>query len=169
MVWFDCLIFAILLVSTIVGLLRGLVREVFSLFLWLLGFVVAIHYSPPAAQLLKPFIDTPSLRIVAAFLALFLVTVIIGNLFALLLQQILHKAGLSTVDRALGGGFGLLRAVLLAGLLVLIAQATPMAKDPWWHKSMTVPWFTPVASKLYNYLPKSLSKYLRPKSQAESH
>lgn len=168
MVWFDYLILGILLVSIALGVLRGLVREVFSLLLWVLGVIVAVHYAGPAAALFGGFIQTPSLRVVAAFLFLFFFTVLVGNLVAMLLQAILDKAGLSALDRSLGGVFGLLRAVLIAGVLVLLAQSTAMARDPWWHKSVMVPIFTPVAVKLYNYLPTSLSKHLRPNPQPES-
>ena len=39
--WFDYLLLGILLFSTLVGVLRGFVREVFSLLLWAIGLLIA--------------------------------------------------------------------------------------------------------------------------------
>lgn len=168
MVWFDFLLLGILLLSTLVGLLRGFVREVFSLLLWAVGLYVAFHFATPAGELLAPFFSSPFLRVVGGFLLLFLLTVFVGNLFAMLLQHLLSKAGLSAVDRGLGGGFGLLRALLVSGALVLLIQASSLTRSDWYRHSLTIPWFTPVAHTLYNHLPESLSKVLRPKPEVES-
>ena len=169
MAWFDYLLLGILLLSTLVGLLRGFVREVFSLFLWAAGLFVAFRFSTPASELLTPLLNSPLLRAIAAFLLLFLLTVFVGNLFAMLLQHLLDKAGLSAMDRGLGGAFGFLRAVLVSAALVLLIQASSLTQSDWYRHSKAIPWFTPVAHTLYNHLPDSLSKVLRPRPEVESH
>lgn len=160
MTWFDLLILATLLISTGLGVMRGLIREVFSLVLWILGLWLASKFSSAAAVLFTPFIDTPSLRSIAAFIAVFLLIVISGNLLAHLLRHVLKKAGLSGIDRGLGGVFGVLRALLLAALMVLLIQSTALARDPWWQRSHSPMLLAPVVHTLYNVLPKALSKHL---------
>lgn len=161
MTWFDLIILGILLVSTGLGVMRGLVREVFSLVLWVAGLWLASKLAGGAAVLFSPFIDTPSLRSIAAFIAVFLVIVISGNLLAHLLRHLLKKSGLSSVDRGLGGVFGVLRGLLLASTLVLLTQSTALARDPWWQRSHSPLLLAPLAHTLYNMLPEALAKHLR--------
>ena len=133
---FDWVMLALILVSVIISVWRGLVREVVSLMSWISAIWVAIHYTVPFADTILPSaISTPSIRYATAFVTLFLATVIVLELIGVLLAKLMRAAGLAFVDRLLGAVFGALRGVLLAWILVLVAGLTTLPKQPWWQES----------------------------------
>ena len=60
-------------------------------------------------------------------------------------------------DRVLGAVFGLARAALLIGAFVLVARGLDVNAETWWHNSLLVDFFEPVADLLNELLPTALS------------
>ncbi len=57
-----------------------------------------------------------------------------------LLGQLVEKAGLSGMDRIMGMAFGALRGVLIVAVLILVLREfTPVQQDRWWQKSQLIP------------------------------
>ena len=133
--------FAILVVvglSCFLGLWRGLIREVLSLATWI-GAVVAVWlYNERLATLMPAFIEQPLLRYFTAFLVLFLGVLIIGNLLAKLLSDMLELAGLTVIDRILGGGFGAIRGALIVCVVLYLAGPL-LAETEFWVESALIP------------------------------
>ena len=65
--WIDASILIILMLSSIFGLWRGLVREIFSLVTWIFALLVARRYSDVLANFLLALFDNLTMRYVAAF------------------------------------------------------------------------------------------------------
>jgi membrane protein required for colicin V production len=135
MIWVDWVILGIFGLSSLIGLIRGLVKEAMSLVVWALALFVASHFKAQAAVLLEQYIQTPSLREMAAFGGLFVATLFIGALVNFVLGQIVKMTGLGGTDRILGALFGAAR-----GFLVVMA-VIPIDKDNWWHQSRLIPEF----------------------------
>ena len=94
------------------------------------------------ASQLTGAIETPSLRAIAAWLALFLVTLLVMGLINFLLSQMVRASGLSGTDRFLGSLFGVARGfVVVLALLIVIPQFLPVRQDPWWQQSILIPVF----------------------------
>lgn len=141
--WADWTIIAILGVSCAISLLRGFTKEMLSLISWAAASFVAIAFHERLAAIFSKWISTPSIRTVLAFLALFVVTLLIGALINWLLHQFIVGAGLGAVDRILGMAFGAARALLIVlALMILLPMALPeMKQDSWWHQSRLIPYF----------------------------
>lgn len=140
MMWADWCILAAISASTLLGAFRGLVREAFSLAGWVAAMVVARMFYRDLDRLLVDSISTPSVRMVAAFLLLFVATLLISSMLAYLVQTLTQAAGLGWSDRLLGAAFGVARGLILT--LVLLMSAAPyVAKDPWWQRSRLAPVF----------------------------
>lgn len=153
----DILIIAIILISVIISLFRGFVRESLSLATWILAFWLALVFSGRFADVLPEIIHTPLVRISIAFGVLFIVTLILGAFFNNLATQLIKRTGLSGTDRALGVLFGLGRGVLLVVLLVLLAGLTELPRENWWHHSYLLEHFQRFAIWLRAYLPHRLA------------
>jgi membrane protein required for colicin V production len=135
---FDYVLLAILAASIVVSLLRGLVREVLSLAAWLAAFVVANRYGADLAAWLPPSIPAGTVRLVAAFVILFLGTLLLASLVNLAIAHIIDASGLKVVDRGLGGLFGLARGLLIVMTLVILAGLTDLPKQPVWRDALLV-------------------------------
>lgn len=156
----DILIIAIILVSVIVSLFRGFVRESLSLATWILAFWLGMVFSERLAVLLPQVLHSPLLRISIAFGLLFIVTLVLGALLNNLAAQLIKRTGLSGTDRSLGVLFGLARGGLLVVLLVLLAGFTALPQESWWHHSYLLEHFQRAAIWLRGFLPPRLANQI---------
>ncbi len=160
MVWVDFLIVGIILISALISIVRGFVKEVFSLASWALAFWVALLFYPHMATLLVDYVATPSIRSFVAFASLFVVTLILGALVNHLISTLVKKTGLSGTDRMLGIIFGLIRGVAIVTLLILAAGATPMPQDDWWQNSLLLEHFERLAVWVQTFLPSDIADHI---------
>lgn len=133
---FDYVLMAVVLVSVVISIWRGLVREVMSVLSWIAAIWLAIRFTVPFADWLPSAITNPSARYVTAFIVIFVGAVFLLELFGVLLAKLTHAAGLAFIDRLLGAVFGALRGALLAWIFVLIAGMTAMPQQLWWRESV---------------------------------
>lgn len=157
--WFDLAIIGILILSAIVSIFRGLIKEVLSLLIWVAAFWLAWTFVKPTAELFNPYIELPSARHLIAFVALFLSALIVGGLVNHLLSGLIKKTGLGATDRFFGMFFGLLRGGIAVTALVFFLKATPLSQDPWWQGSKLQPHFSKLADWVKQKMPDELSEY----------
>lgn len=136
MTYFDYIVLAILGLSVLIGVMRGLVREVLSILGWVAAFVVAQSYTTQLSPMLPNAIPSESLRYLAAFVILFLATLLITSLLAIALSQVFKLTGLGWIDRIFGAIFGILRGMLILGVLVFLCGLTDVPKNPSWSAAM---------------------------------
>ncbi|HSC76253.1 MAG TPA: CvpA family protein [Pseudomonadales bacterium] len=136
----DWAIVVVVLLSVLISLVRGFVKEALSLLVWIAAFVVAFFFSERLAPLLGNLIELPSIRYLAAFAILFVLTLIVGSLVNFLIVQLVKMTGLSAIDRLLGMMFGMCRGVLICLLiLIFLPKIVPVQQDPWWQQSRLIP------------------------------
>jgi membrane protein required for colicin V production len=153
MIWVDYCIVALLLISTIVGVLRGFTREAFGLLTWVLAIWLAVAFGPDLAGHLRSHISVPSVRIAAAYAALFLGGLLVGALVTALIVRFMRDSALSSTDRTLGGGFGLIRAAILVAAFIVVAGTTPARQENWWQRSLLLGKFQFLADGLRVIIP----------------
>ena len=140
--WADWAIVAILGLSTVISLVRGFIREALSLFIWAAAFVIAAIFHQQLAAYLTHLVDTPSLRALVAWIALFFGVLISGSLISFLLGQLVESTGLSGTDRLLGAVFGAFRGfIVVMAILIILPGLLPVSQDPWWQQSLLIPYF----------------------------
>lgn len=161
MTWLDYAVLGVLVLSTAWGVWRGLVREVISLAGWIGAFLVANLLAEPLADALPRSISNPDLRVIVAFVAIFVVTLTLATLAALLLAKALKAAGLGGLDRTLGGLFGVARGVFIALVFALVAGLTSLPQHPIWKQSFSGPVLGRTAIQLKPWLPPALADRLR--------
>ena len=157
MPWIDYAIIALVALSAVIGLFRGFVREALSLLAWAAAIFVALSFAPLAGAYLEPYIETNSIRHVAAFAGLFLATLIVGAIINYLLVLLVRKSGIGGTDRFLGLIFGVARGGVVVAILVLLAGLTPLPEDAWWQESQTIPHFEKAAVWMRGFLPEDVA------------
>ena len=149
----DLLLLGVIAVSTLLGLLRGFVGVLASLLAWLLAGWAAFHFGAQLALLLAGS-DAPSAGMLLAGYGLcFLGVLLVVGLVAWAVRKVVKAAGLSGVDRALGGALGLVRGGFVACLLVLLMGFTGLPRESGWQQSQVVPVLMPGAQWLRAWLP----------------
>lgn len=139
----DLVILTVVLLSALVGLLRGFIKEVFSLANWVAALILAYMFRDPVGAIL-PLGESvsPLIRSTVGGILVFVVTLILGGLLVTLIHKLVHASGLSGTDRTLGVVFGLLRGcVIILALLILLPAISPVEEQSWWQASVTIPLF----------------------------
>ena len=138
----DIGIAVIVVISGLISLVRGFVKEAMSLVIWVAAFVIAMTFSEAAAALLVNFIELASLRQLAAWSGLFVATLLLGAVLNFLLGKLVSSTGLGGTDRTLGLVFGVFRGLIVVlALVIALPKAIPVEQDPWWQDSSLIPVF----------------------------
>lgn len=153
MSWLDLVILGIIVLSALISLIRGFVKESISLISWIVAGVLAFRYFSPMAELLQPFVESSTIRNVAGFAILFVSTLVVGAIINFIMSQLVSRTGLSGTDKALGVAFGGARGVLIVTMVVLLASLTPMPEASWWQESATVGFFQQLAEWVKGIIP----------------
>lgn len=154
----DWIIVAVVLGSVLLGLLRGVTREILSLAGWIVGLGLAFLYAEPLGAALPFDVPVPAMRTALGAILILAGTLIVAALLGALLRALMAAVRLSTFDRLLGGAFGLARAALVLGLAVWLAGATQMPKAAWWKESVLLPWLEAGVAFAQPWLPESLAR-----------
>ncbi len=159
---FDYVVRAILALSVALGVWRGVIGEAIALTAWVLAFFAARAWGSDVAQtLFVGAIGDPVVRLVAAWVAVFVAVLLAMALLRLAVRGLLKALGLSPTDRLLGVVFGAARGVLIVLVLVALGGMTSVVKEPWWRGAyFSAPLETAVlASK--PWLPADVAKRIR--------
>jgi membrane protein required for colicin V production len=155
--WLDVAVVVIVALSVLFAFVRGIVRTLVALVAWIVGLVLALAFASPLAAHLPTFglaTDTavPVSQLVA-FALIFVGAMICGALITWPLAGIVKAAGLSFVDRFLGGLFGVVRAGALLAALGLVAGVSGLAQRDWWQNSASGPVLARLATAIAPWLP----------------
>ena len=156
----DWVILAVLLVSVLLGVWRGLVFELLSLAAWALAFVCAQWLASDLAALLPMAGASESMRFAAGFGIVFVVALFGGGLLAVLVKKLIAATGLAPFDRAMGAAFGLLRAVVLLLTATVVLGLTPAKSSSWWQESVGAGLLAQTLKGLQPVLPEEFRKHL---------
>ena len=160
MAWFDYGVLSVFGLSLLLGVLRGLMREMISLAGWVGAFVLATAFSGiVSAQL--PHSLGPLLSGVLAFLLIFVGVLVASGLVGLVVSLLVRAAGMGFLDRLLGSVFGLARGLVIVLLAVLLAGLTPLPGEPFWRQAVLSGPFETVVLALRPYLPEGVAQRLK--------
>ena len=130
----DGVLLGVLLISCLLGLWRGVIRETMALLAWLLGFVLSSKYAADMALHL-PADWGDKLRFLTGWLLVFVAVLLCMTLLSTLLRRLVAVAGLGLLDRFMGGLFGLLRGGIALMAVSVVVGLTPVKTSPVWMNS----------------------------------
>jgi membrane protein required for colicin V production len=157
---FDYLLLFILAASVLISTMRGLVREILSLLSWLVAFVLANAYGATLAPMLPSMIPGEAVRLMVAFVALFLGVRVLMGLLSMAIGAVLTASGLSLVDRGLGGLFGLARGVVIVLAVVIVCGMTAIPQQDFWKSALLSPLAESGARTVKPFLPAAFAQHV---------
>ena len=161
MTWLDYAVIGVMAVSIVWGVWRGLVREVISLAGWVIAFLAANLFAGPLSETLSAWISRPELRLLAAYVGVFIFALLVTKLFGLVLSKLVQAVGLGPMDRFFGALFGLARGALIVLAFSLLAGLTALPSLPAWKNSVSGEWLESCALRLKPWLPPAFAERLR--------
>jgi membrane protein required for colicin V production len=160
MTWFDYAVIAVIAISVVISAARGLVREVLSLAAWFIAFIVANQWATDVAAMLPDSISGAMLRLLVAFVALLVGTLILGGIVNWGINRMIQTAGLQFADRGMGGLFGLARGVLIVLTAVILAGLTSLPQQPFWRNALLAPLAVEGVRTIKPLLPENWARYV---------
>jgi membrane protein required for colicin V production len=156
----DLGIIVLIVLSALIGLVRGFIREAVSLATWIAAAAFAFLYVRQLAAKLPFAFESEVARLGIAFAIIFFGVLVAGAIINHLFNTAIAAIGLGGVDRFFGGLFGIFRGGLLVTLAVVLLSLTSLPANAWWKDSRLLPSFELAAVKLKNYIPADLSNFL---------
>ena len=133
----DIVLAIVILLSAVMGLARGLVKEVLSLVIWGTALVASLVFGNTlGAWFGGEMGDT--VRGLLGFAAVFIAVLIAGAIVQWLFAKLIETTGLTGTDRFLGFLFGSARGLLVC-TVALIALRPFVEDTQWWQQSRLRP------------------------------
>ncbi|WP_067568281.1 CvpA family protein [Candidatus Hoaglandella endobia] len=159
MIWIDYVIIGIIIISILVSLICGFIREALSLVTWFFAFFIASHYYSYLTIYLT-HVEKQMVRNCIAITLLFVMILVVGAIVNYLISSLIAHTGLSITDRVLGICFGLLRGVIIISIILFYLETfTGFSHTQDWQRSQLRPQFSSIKKCFFDYL-KSKSSFL---------
>lgn len=138
--WTDYAIIAVLAASCIVGIVRGLLREVISLITWVAAVWLAWAFAGALEPHLGGALSDEAVRPWAARTIIFVLVLLAGAGIGAVVSYFVRLSIFNSLDRLLGLVFGLLRGAVALGLLAMLCHAVRLDQETWYRQSTLVPY-----------------------------
>lgn len=137
--WIDLLLLTVLLLSSVFGVMRGVIRGVFGIVSIVLAFYVAKLYGDVAAQQTAALLGESAFGEVLGYVLVFVVSLLVFSMLTNILRKAAEKADLGLMDRIGGLTFGALRGAVLGAMLVAMLASFPLHSSTAWQNSVMLP------------------------------
>lgn len=147
-------------VSVLVGLFRGLIKEMLSLIGWVVAYFSAQWWGMPVGSFLPVGQPGSQANALAGMVVVFLGAWLAWAALTWALREVIAASGLGGTDRLLGGVFGLMRGLLVALVVYTLVGMTPMAQWGPWQSAQSLPWLHTLLTGLRPVLPERILEFL---------
>jgi membrane protein required for colicin V production len=152
--WVDIVFIVILIGTAIMGIARGFIRQVVGLAAVVFGLILASVYYEGMSEVIQKLVRDKLVSNFLSFLVIFFGVLAAGALLGLLISKVM-KGPLALANRALGGVFGLVKAVLVCGVIAFALTAFGIAR-PSLEASRLAPFCLGVTRAAINLVPQDL-------------
>jgi membrane protein required for colicin V production len=136
----DVLILLVMVGSTLIGALRGFIREAASVVFWILAIWAAWKLGPSVEPHLGGLLADPNIAPWVGRLTVLVLVLLAGWIVGMLLSYFTRSLGLGVMDRVIGVLFGIVRGMVIVGLLIIGGELLHLNHEEWWGRSKLVPY-----------------------------
>jgi len=115
----DWIICALVLVNVVAAAMQGFFSEALTIAGLVVGYLVAAWQYRGLAEWLESYLKNPWLAEILSFLVIFFAIVLLFGAAAKIARWVMKEAGLSGLDRFLGGLLGLLKGGLMVAVILM--------------------------------------------------
>jgi len=156
---FDYAVLVFVILSVLLGWWRGMVYEVLSLLSWVTAYFVAKSWVNEFAPYMPEVLESDALKSTAAFVSVFISTLILCGVAAWAINKLIKSFGLDwRTDGVAGAIFGFFRGWMLVLILVMLAGLTKLPQAPFWRDALLSKPLQNVALVAKDLLPNDLAK-----------
>src|SRR5687768_6460093 len=129
----DLILLVVMLISGLLAMIRGFMREVLSIAAWALAAVAAIYAYYKFLPMLKPSFGNDVLAAAVVVGGAFLLTLLIVSIITVRISDMVLDSRIGALDRTLGFVFGLARGLVIVVVAFLFfSWLVPERGQPEW-------------------------------------
>lgn len=125
----DIIMITILALSILFGILKGFIRELFSLAFFIIAVVLAFLFYQEVGDIYISNLKNRDISNFAGFITIFVLVLILGAVITYLVKKVFNIGPLKAIDMILGGVFGLVRGILIASIIVFALIVFPISES----------------------------------------
>lgn len=157
--WIDILLIVILIITFILGLIKGFIRQIIGILAVIIGLILAVNFYPFVSDFYLRWITHKVLPYLLGFLTIFFAVLGLGWLISHLLSKLM-KGPLKFLNHVLGGGIGLLKGILICGVVVFAFLLFPVNKEAL-KTSKLSPHCVKVTKAVFFLIPKEIKEQFK--------
>jgi membrane protein required for colicin V production len=132
----DIILIVVMLISGLLAMVRGFMREILSLIAWVLAAGATLYSYAKVLPLAKQYFNNDIVATVAVIGGVFLITLLIVSVLTVRLSDMVLDSRVGALDRTLGFLFGLARGlVIVVVAFIFFTWLVPERSQPEWVKS----------------------------------
>jgi len=148
----DIILIIILALSILFGILKGFIRELFSLAFFIIAVVLSFLFYYEVGDMYMSGLKNRDVSNFAGFITIFVLVLIVGAVVTYFVKKIFTIGPLKAIDMILGGLFGLLRGILITSIIVFALIVFPV-NDNLIVKSQLSPYVIKSIEVFVHFLP----------------
>jgi membrane protein required for colicin V production len=132
----DIGLLAVMLISGVLAMVRGFMREILSIAAWVIAALVTLYGFSRAEVYVKQYVTNDLVAKGIAIGGLFLITLLVVSLFTVKVSDLVLDSRVGALDRTLGFVFGLARGlVIMVVAFLFFVWLVPAKGQPDWLKN----------------------------------
>lgn len=152
----DGLVIGLVLLSALLAMYRGFVREVLSIAAWIVAAVAAVVFYDDLMPTVQQYVSNEIIATAIAAGAIFFLTLIVVSLITMKISDYVIDSRVGFIDRTLGFAFGAARGILLAVVaMVFFNWLVPQDKPAFVAEARVYPILTGLGNELVAALPEN--------------
>ena len=132
----DIVLIAVMLVSGLLAMVRGFMREILSIIAWILAAGATLYAYSKLLPLAKQYFNNDIVAAVAVIGGVFLVTLLIVSILTVRISDMVLDSRVGALDRTLGFLFGLARGLVIVVVAFMFFNwLVPDRSQPEWVRT----------------------------------
>ena len=132
----DLLLLGVMLISGLLAMVRGFMREVLSIAAWATAAIVTLYSYAKPLPAAKAYINNDIAALLIVVVGIFICTLIVVSIITVRISDMILDSRIGALDRTLGFLFGLARGFLIIAVAFwLFSKAVEERQQPEWVKA----------------------------------
>jgi membrane protein required for colicin V production len=167
----DILLLVVMLISGLLAMIRGFMREILSIAAWAIAALVTLYSYPRALPIAQGYFSSNTVATGVTIGSIFLITLLVVSIITVRISDMILDSRVGALDRTLGFLFGLGRGLLVVVVAyVFFNWLVPVRQPAWISNAKSVVVLKNTGDWLLNQLPGGLdetifNKFKKPKPE----
>lgn len=156
----DGILLGVMLISAFLAMMRGFVREVFSIGTWVAAAAAALFFHPMLLPYIEPYVGNDLLSVALSAAAVFFITLIIVSFITIRISDFILDSGAGPIDRTLGFMFGAARGLLIVVVAMMIFNGLVQRENrpEWITNAQSLPTLMEIGGRITAALPENIQE-----------